>query len=65
MEQALYWQVFVVFTGDPRFLSKNPLFQKIKDQSVFMRSAAPPPIVETEFGRELDPRSGIPHLIAS
>jgi hypothetical protein len=49
-----------MFTADPRFLSKNPLFQKIKAQSAFMRFASPPPIVEAEFGsnwiREVESR---------
>jgi hypothetical protein len=41
-----------MFTADPRFLSKNPLFQKIKARSTFMRFASPPPIVEAEFGSD-------------
>jgi len=49
-----------MFTADPRFLSRNPLFQKIKAQSALMRFAFPPPIVEAEFGsnwiREVESR---------
>jgi len=41
-----------MFTGDPRFISQNPLLKEVLKYSVFMQFANSPPILEEEFGKE-------------